>query len=95
MVKKTAKPKDANISYSPYIFFLLFPILVKFAKEINKISKYFKKQQPTNYGWKSYAQISAKQSNPTNVAREILKIKKTFSDLQNKKIEIVQKIISS
>jgi len=36
----------------------------------------------------------AKQSNPTNIAREMLKIKKTFPNLQNKKIKIVQKIIS-
>jgi len=62
---------------------------VKSAKEINKISKYFKKQQPTNYEQKSYAQISAKQSNSTNVTREMLKIKETFPNLQNKKIEIV------
>ena len=36
-----------------------------------------------------------RQPNPTNIARETLKIKDTFPNLQNKKIEIVQKIISS
>ena len=32
--------------------------------------------------------------NSTNIAREILKIKKAFPNLQNKKIELIQKIIS-
>ena len=94
VVKETTKPKNANILYSSYISSLPPSILVKSAKKINKILKYFKKQQPTNYKQKSYAQVSAKQSNPTNIAREMLKIKKTFSNLQNKKIEIIQKIIS-
>jgi len=67
---------------------------VKLAKEINEISKYFKKQQPTNHGQKSYMQVLTKQSNPTNVAKKTLKIKKIFPNLQNKKIEIIQKIIS-
>ena len=35
-----------------------------------------------------------RQSNPTNIARKTLKIKNTFPNLQNKKIKIVQKIIS-
>jgi len=39
-------------------------------------------------------QILARQPKSTNIARETLKIKKTFSNLQNKKIKIVQKIIS-
>jgi len=39
--------------------------------------------------------VSANSSNFPNIAREILKIKEVFSSLQNKKIEIVQKIISS
>ena len=87
--KETTKPKNANISYSLYVSSLSLSILAKFTKEINKISKYFKKQQLTNYGQKSYAQILAKQSNSTNIARKILKIKETFSNLQNKKIEII------
>ena len=41
-----------------------------------------------------YAQVLANSSNFPNTAREILKIKEIFSSLQNKKIEIVQKIIS-
>jgi len=55
---------------------------VKSAKEINEILKYFKKQQPIINRKKSYAQISAKQSN-------IFKIKKAFPNLQNKKIEVI------
>ena len=39
--------------------------------------------------------MSANSSNSPNIAREILKIKEVFPSLQNKKIKIVQKIISS
>ena len=44
---------------------------------------------------KSYIQVSAKTTNSSNIAREMLKIKEAFPNLQNKKIKIVQKIISS
>ena len=88
-MKKTTKPKNANILPPLYVSSLSLSILAKFTKEINKISKYFKKQQLTNYGQKSYAQILAKQSNSANIARKILKIKETFSNLQNKKIGII------
>ena len=80
-MKETAKPKDTNISHSYYVSSLPPPIPAKSVKEINEISKYFKKQQPTNYGQKSYAQVLAKQSNPTNIARGTLKIKETFPNL--------------
>ena len=95
MVKEATKSKDSNTLHSLYVSSLPPPILVKLAKEINEMSKYFKKQQPTNHRQKSYMQILAKQFNPTNVARKMLKIKETFPNLQNKKIKIVQKIISS
>ena len=95
VAKEATKSKDSNISHFPYVLTLSPLIPVKLAKKVNKISKYFKKQQPVNQGPKSYAQVLARQSNPTNVARETLKIKETFSNLQNKKIKIVQKIISS
>ena len=62
---------------------------------MNEISKYFKKPQPVNQEPKSYVQVLARQPNSTNIARKTLKIKETFSNFQNKKIEIVQKIISS
>lgn len=93
-VKESVKPKELTTTCSPYVSFLFSPILVKSAKKINEISKYFKKQQLTNNRKKSYAQISANQSNSTNVVRETLKIKETFPNFQNKKIKIVLKIIS-
>ena len=65
-------------------------ILVKLSKEINKISKFFKKK-PITTQKKSYVQAS---SNTSNIAREMLKIKEAFSSLQDKKIELIQKIIS-
>ena len=95
MVKEATKAKESNISHSSYVLTLLSPIPAKLAKKVNEISKYFKKQQPVNQEPKSYVQISARQTNPTSIAREMLKIKKVFPKLQNKKIKIVQKIINS
>jgi len=71
---------------------LPLPILAKFLKEINEIYKFFKKNTPP-MPKKSYVQVSSKQ-NMSNIARETLEIKDTFSNLQNKKIEQVQKIMS-
>ena len=76
--------KLASISNLPPL------ILTKSPKEINAISKYFKKSSK-NKGKKSYAQTSVLFSNST---REILKIKETFLNLQDKKIKHIQKIIS-
>ena len=42
-----------------------------------------------NKGKKLYAQVSSSNSNPT---RETLKIKEAFPNLQNKKIENMQKL---
>ena len=39
-------------------------------------------------------QVSVNSTNASNIARDILKIKEAFPKLQNKKIEIVQKIIN-
>lgn len=94
MAKEATKAKESNISHSSYVLILPSSILAKSAKEVNKISKYFKKQQFVNQGPKLYVQVSARQTNPTNIARETLKIKEAFPKLQNKKIEIVQKIIN-
>jgi len=74
----------------PYISSLLPPIPAKSPKEVNEISKYFKKN-PLFSQNKSYAQALSKDN---NIARETLKIKEVFPSLQNKKIEQVQKIIS-
>ena len=65
-------------------------ILAKLPKKAVEISKYFKKSE--NNGKKLYAQAS---TNSLNTARETLKIKEVFSNLQNKKIKNIQKIISS
>jgi len=60
-------------------------------KKVNENSKYFKKNS-SSIQKKSYAQVS---SNSTNTARKMLKIKEAFPNFQNKKIELIQKIISS
>jgi len=73
-----------------YISTLPPPIPAKSPKEVNEISKYFKKNSVSTQK-KSYIQAS---SNESNAARETLKIKKAFPSLQNKKIKLVQKIIS-
>jgi len=94
VVKEATKSKLPNVSQSPYVSTIPSPIPAKLAKEVNKISKYFKKQQLVKQGFKSYVQVSTKQTNTTNVTRGILKIKEMFPQLQNKKIETVQRIIS-
>ena len=91
------KENNTNISKklanTLYVSSLPPPILAKTVKEVNEISKYFlKKSQNTTK--KSYVQVSANPTNTSNIARNILKIKEAFPKLQNKKIEIVQKIIS-
>jgi len=83
VVKESAKPKESTATCSPYVSSLPPIIPAKSAKKINEILKYFKKQQPTNNGKKSYTQVSANQSNSTNIAREMLKIKEAFPNLQN------------
>jgi len=85
--------KGKEIVKATYISPLSLPILVKLPKEVNKISKFFKKNS-NHPQKKSYAQALVK-SNTTNIALDILKIKKTFLYLQNEKIDQVQKIISS
>jgi len=82
-----------------FIFLIPPPILAKTQKEVNELSKYFKKN--TNHQQKkSYtnATSSTKQPSPSapkNIIKEMLKIKETFSNLPNKKIEQVHKVINS
>ena len=82
-----------------FIFLIPPPILAKTQKEVNELSKYFKKN--TNHQQKkSYANAtsSTKQPSPSapkNIIKEMLKIKETFSNLPNKKIEQVHKVINS
>lgn len=85
--------KDKEMVKATYISSLLSSILAKLPKEVNKILKFFKKNLNESQK-KSYTQVSAKSST-TNIVMEDLKIKETFSYLQNKKIDQVQKIISS
>ena len=100
--KFTSKTKEVNISKnkSSKSFDILATINkispfipAKLPKEINKISKYFKKNQQsgrkkeTN---KSYAQTST----PANSTREALKIKEIFPNLPTKKIKNIQKVIN-
>jgi len=73
------------------------PIPAKMNKEVKKILKYFKKiEKPTST--KSYTQALASSSNHNNssknIVMNILKIKKVFPNLPNKKINSVQKIIN-
>ena len=69
------------------------PILTKMPKEVNEISKFFKKNnQPTEKKntKKTYAQVSSLTTN----TREVLKIKEIFPNLQAKKNKNIQKIIN-
>jgi len=59
-----------------YISSLLPLILVKSPKEVNEISKYFKKNLSSAQK-KSYTQVSSKLT-ISNIAIEILKIKEAF-----------------
>ena len=78
--KKTDKPAS--------VFVILPPILAKSPKKVVKISKFFKKKTDDKRK-KLYAQASFSNSNPT---RNTLKIKKAFSNLQNKKLKIYKKL---
>jgi len=75
------------------------PILAKSQKEVNEISKYFKKNnKPSLY--KSYMQVSLSSkkmissTSISNITRNALKIKETFPNLPNRKIDLIQKVIN-
>ena len=91
----TNNSKGKNKVNSSYVFVLPPSIPAKSLKEVNKISKFFKKNPSSNVNKKSYAQVSSNSSNSnsTNMAREALKIKEALRSLQNKKIEQIQIII--
>jgi len=86
----TKKNKDLNVNKPAFIFRLPPPILAKLPKEVNEISKYFKKNIKKKDQKKLYTQAF---SSFTNSIRKTLKIKKAFPNLQNKKIKNIQKII--
>ena len=84
--KETVKPT--------FIFSFSLSILAKSLKEINEISKYFKKNKK-QLQKKSYIQVSSSsKSNTSYITMDTLKIKETFLYFQNKKIDQVQKIIN-
>ena len=92
--------KEKEMVKPTYVSALPPLIPAKSPKEVNEISKYFKKNT-NQVQKKSYAQASSKNSSSnisknssTNIAMETLKIKEAFLHLQNKKINQVQKIIS-
>jgi len=100
----TQVPKSTNNNKGKEIVKLTFissippPISAKSQKEVNELSKYFKKNTNSQQK-KSYANAtsSLKQPSPVapkNIAREMLKIKETFSNLSDKKIEEIQKVIN-
>jgi len=67
-------------------------ISAKLPKEVNKISKFFKKNNLTN-GNRDTRKLYAQVLSSSNNARKVLKIKEMFPNLQAKKIENIQKII--
>ena len=83
VVKELSNNKDRNSIILSYVFSFPPPILAKFPKEVNEISKFFKKN-PISVQKKFYAQVLS-NFNISNIARETLKIKKAFPSLQNKK----------
>jgi len=93
IVKVSVNIKGKKSVKLTYVSSYLPLILAKLPKKINEVSKYFKKNPPSAQK-KSYAQVSSKLT-ISNIAMKILKIKKAFPNLQNKKIEQIQKLISS
>ena len=88
--KDTAKPMFISLAPSP--------ILAKTQKEVNENLKYFKKNSNPQQK-KSYANatsLSTQQGLPVlkKTVKETLKIKETFLNLSNNKIEQVQKVIN-
>jgi len=74
-------------------------ILAKTQKEVNELSKYFKKntnlQQKKSYANATSLTNQPSPSAPKNIVKETLKIKETFLNLPNKKIKQVHKVINS
>jgi len=81
-----------------FVSSLLSPILAKSQKEVNEISKYFKKNTKASPS-KSYMQASSSTKSTSSIllsdiTRDALKIKETFPNLLNSKINLVQKVIN-
>jgi len=89
---KNSKKGEKNTNKLASIERMPPSILVKLPKEVRQISKYFKTTNLINNN-KNNNKLYAQVSNADNNTREVLKIKKTFLNLQAKKIENIQKII--
>ena len=85
-------PKPTFVSFIPPL------ILAKSPKEVKEISKFFNKiKKPTMK--KLYVQVLTPKpyssDKSSNIAMNTLKIKKTFPNLPNKKIDSIYKVINS
>jgi len=89
--KALVNSKGKETVKSTYVSLLPLPIPAKTLKEVNEISKFFKKNN--NSQKKLYAQASSEPQN-SNTMMNTLKIKEMFPKLQNYKIDQVQKIIN-
>ena len=101
VIKPKASSKGKETVKPAFVSSLPPPIPAKSQKEVNKISKYFKKNNNAN-STKLYAQASSssKKTNTSssapmsNITRDTLKIKESFPNLPNAKIDLIQKVIN-
>ena len=100
VIKPIISVKDKATVKPIFVFALLSPILAKSQKEVNEISKYFKKNNKPSL-LKSYMQASSSSkktissTSTSNITRNALKIKETFPNLPNRKIDLIQKVINN
>jgi len=87
VVKTMSNGKSKNIVKLASILSIPPPIPAKSLKEVNEISKFFKKKLAIQQK-KSYTQASS-NTNISNIVRDTLKIKETFLNLQDCKIKQV------
>ena len=86
---KSRKSPDLLATFNKLLPF----IPAKLPKEVNEISKYFKKNY--QFGKKNkIKKLYTQASTSANFTKKVLKIKETFPNLLSKKIENIQKIIS-
>jgi len=94
---QTSLNKGKDVVKPTFVSVIPPPIPAKSPKEVKEISKFFKKIEKPAIN-KSYAQASSPKpkSNATssNIAMNTLKIKEAFSNLPNRKINTIQKIVN-
>jgi len=98
VTKPQAPPKEKETIKSIFVLTFSPLILAKSQKEVNEISKYFKKNNNSPQK-KSYTQASSSFKQTTtasisSITRDMLKLKEMFSNFPNKKIDLVQKVIN-